>query len=127
MTNEFDDFQAKIEQAKQGGPKSEVQIRKERDKEHRSQAMHAGMEFVVSIGIATAIGYFIDEKVGTMPLFLILFFFLGTGAGFMSLFKLSKNLGHSVGYSRLHEQEKQANKTPDLKNKDSQQPRKTEE
>ena len=46
-----------------------------------------GMQFAASIVLCLLGGWWLDEKVGTSPLFLILGIFLGSGAGFYNLYK----------------------------------------
>jgi ATP synthase protein I len=52
-----------------------------------------GFAFILTLGILTAIGYFVDRLLGTLPLFLI----LGLGAGFAGglyyVYRALKTLG----------------------------------
>lgn len=75
--------------------------------------IQAGVELVGSIAVSTAIGYGLDHWLGTKPLFLILLFFLGVFAGFFNVYRVSQNLGGSVGYSELHRREKSAKTAPE--------------
>jgi len=89
-------------------------LEKEHGKKKRSAytGAQAGIEFSLSILVGGYGGYLLDDYLQTTPIFLILFFFLGVAAGFMSLFRASKNLGASVGFSELHQNEKQAKTVP---------------
>lgn len=85
------------------------------EREHRRSGhtgTQAGMEFVLSIMLGGYLGYLLDNWLGTMPLFLILLFFLGCGAGFMSLYRANKQMGSAIGYSELHKEEKQGKTLP---------------
>ncbi|MHC4469465.1 MAG: AtpZ/AtpI family protein [Planctomycetota bacterium] len=47
----------------------------------------AGMQLFVAIGLFTLLGWWIDSRSGTSPIFLILGTFLGFGVGFYTLYK----------------------------------------
>ena len=106
------DLEKKINEAKHGAEPSEDEALRIKRAHDNKAAMQAGYEFVASVLLSAILGYFIDQWLGTTPLFLILLFLLGTCAGFMAIFRLNKNLGMGVGYSELHSREKDANKSP---------------
>ena len=96
--DEFEALDAKIRKAKG----------EEETPDHSNrEGVQAGMELVLSIVIGGAIGYGIDSYFGTKPLFMIIFFLLGTGAGFLSIYRISQNLGSSVGYANTIEKHKE--------------------
>jgi len=114
MPSNLKDLEKKIHDAKHGTELSEAErLRIKRAHENKA-AMQAGYEFVASVLLSAVLGYFIDQWLGTSPTFLISLFLLGTCAGFMAIFRMNKNLGMGVGYSQLHQQEKDANKSPTL-------------
>ncbi|MBU5436731.1 AtpZ/AtpI family protein [Tissierella sp. MSJ-40] len=47
-----------------------------------------GISVITPILLGVFIGQFIDKKVGTQGIFIIVFIILGAGAGFLNLFKL---------------------------------------
>ena len=49
-----------------------------------------GVQLVVSIFIGLAFGIYLDSKIGTSPLFTIIFLLFGMVAGFMNIFRASK-------------------------------------
>lgn len=53
---------------------------------------YSGMafEFFAIIGVFTALGYFIDKKLNTNPILVIIFLLLGLGASFYRIFKQFK-------------------------------------
>ena len=115
MNGDLDDLDRKIREARHGrelDPQEQARIRREMN---NKAGMQAGIEFVASIGFCAFIGYWLDQWLGTMPAFSFVMFLVGTGAGFMSIYRASKNLGAAVGYSELHKREKDANKAPELK------------
>ena len=46
--------------------------------------------FPATIAVSAFIGYYLDKRIGTFPWLSLLFFFLGIGAAFMSLFRVVK-------------------------------------
>lgn len=49
--------------------------------------MTLGIQFAVAVGLCIAGGYWLDLKLGTTPLFLILGVFLGGSAGFLNIYR----------------------------------------
>jgi len=47
-----------------------------------------GLTMLVSIGVGFGIGWFLDHKLATGGLFLVIFILLGIGAGFWSVYRL---------------------------------------
>jgi len=71
-----------------------------------SLAMRAGSEFVAAIIVGAGIGWTLDHFIGTNPLFLIAFFFIGVAAGVWNVIKLtSPKGGGSERDSRLSQPE----------------------
>ena len=58
-------------------------------------AMRIGTEMVASLVVGVAIGYGLDEWLGTRPWFMIVFFFLGSAAGIMNVYKSAGKIGAS--------------------------------
>jgi ATP synthase protein I len=48
-----------------------------------------GIYFGVSIALGLAIGFYLDKKLGTAPIFFLIFMILGIVAGFVNLFRLT--------------------------------------
>ena len=57
-----------------------------------------GVEFVVAIGVATALGWAIDRWLGTRPWGIIVLFFLGVGAGMLNVYRAVAGIRVPVGY-----------------------------
>ena len=57
-----------------------------------------GIEFVVAIGVATALGWAIDRVLGTRPFGMIVLFFLGVAAGMLSVYRAITGQGTAVGF-----------------------------
>jgi ATP synthase protein I len=63
---------------------------KDHSEEHYSQAQLAWrmvIELVAGLGIGFGIGYGLDTLFGTMPVFLVLFIFLGLAAGVQTMMR----------------------------------------
>src|SRR5436853_760745 len=60
-----------------------------------------GIEFVVAIIVATGLGWAIDSWAGTRPWGMIVLFFLGVGAGMLSVYRAVAGIKTPVGYRRL--------------------------
>jgi ATP synthase protein I len=58
-----------------------------------SLAMRAGSEFVSAIVVGAAIGWGLDRLLGTNPLLLIVFFFIGVAAGVLNVIRLTSPKG----------------------------------
>jgi len=63
-------------------------------------AMRLGVELVAALVVGVAIGYFLDRWLGTKPWLMLVFFLLGSGAGFLNVYRVVTGLGQTVGYAR---------------------------
>ncbi len=62
------------------------------------QAFRIGTEMVAGIGVGVGIGLLLDRWLGTGPWLLILFFFLGSGAGMLNVYRAAAGIGMAPGY-----------------------------
>lgn len=51
------------------------------------QFFDVGIQFAIAIGLCLAGGYWLDKKLGTLPLFIILGTLLGASAGFLNIYR----------------------------------------
>jgi len=65
-----------------------------------SLAVRLAMELVVGFAVGVAIGFGLDYWLNTTPLFLIVFFFLGAGAGMLNVYRVATGAGQSIGYKK---------------------------
>jgi ATP synthase protein I len=56
-------------------------------------AMRIGTELVAALIVGVGIGFFLDKWLGTAPWFLVVFFFLGAGAGILNVYRMTAGLG----------------------------------
>lgn len=55
-------------------------------------ALRAGVEMVAGLVVGGGIGWLLDAWLGTGPFLLILFFFLGAGAGILNVFRIAQRM-----------------------------------
>jgi ATP synthase protein I len=62
----------------------------------RASGLSAGFqvatELVVAMMVAVAIGWFLDDWLETRPLFLLIFFFVGAGAGALNVYRRAQQI-----------------------------------
>lgn len=66
-------------------------------------AFRIGTELVAGIVVGVGIGLGLDYWLDTRPWFMILFFFLGAGAGMLNVYRTVTGIGHAVGYRKPDE------------------------
>ena len=57
------------------------------------QSLHLGIEMAATLAVGAGIGWFLDRWLDTTPWLLIVFLFLGIGAGLSNAFRLAKKYG----------------------------------
>ncbi len=63
-------------------------------------AFRIGTELVVGIVVGVGIGLGLDYWLGTKPWLMIVFFFLGAGAGMLNVYRTVTGIGHGIGYKK---------------------------
>ncbi len=69
-------------------------------KKATSRAFRMGVEVFSALVVGCGMGLLIDNYFDSKPFGLIVFFFLGCGAGFMNVFRAMKGMGYGVGYDK---------------------------
>lgn len=59
-------------------------------------AFRLAVELVAGLVVGGAIGWFIDRWLGTLPIFMLLFFGLGTAAGILNVFRTARQMQAGV-------------------------------
>ena len=75
--------------------------------------MRAGTEFIASVVAGGALGWGVDSWLHTRPWGMIILLFLGVGAGFLSIYRITNNLGAAVGFASLQKTGKADIKPPE--------------
>ena len=101
----LDELDAKIRAAQ---AKRAEKKKRETGKAHQDSglgfALRIATEMVAGIGVGVGIGLALDWWLDTGPWLLILFFFLGAGAGMMNMYRVVAGYGHAVGYKKTQDE-----------------------
>jgi ATP synthase protein I len=92
MSDELEKLSERIKKAKvvrRDAPENIEQGQDEESAREMSVSMRLGMELLAGLITGGIVGYFFDSIFNTMPLFLIVFIFLGAMAGFWTVYKLA--------------------------------------
>ncbi len=57
-----------------------------------------GVDVAAALAVGLGIGYALDAWLGTKPWLMVLFFFLGAGAGVVNVYRAVQGMGYQVGY-----------------------------
>jgi ATP synthase protein I len=57
-----------------------------------------GVDVAAALAVGLGIGYLLDAWLGTKPWLLVLFFFLGAGAGVLNVYRAVQGMGYQVGF-----------------------------
>jgi ATP synthase protein I len=63
-------------------------------------AFRMGVELVAAIVVGVGIGLLLDKALGTTPWMLVVFLFLGMGAGILNVYRATTGMGLAVGYPK---------------------------
>ena len=63
-------------------------------------ALRIGIELVAALAVGVGIGYALDRWLGTGPWLMVVFFFLGSAAGFLNVYRAVSGYGYAAGYRR---------------------------
>ena len=80
------DFDARLEKA-QDGARNDRAAGSRGEASALSRAWLVALEMITAIVVSTAIGWFFDGLFDTRPILLLVFFFLGVGAGLLNVFR----------------------------------------
>ncbi|HXM85636.1 MAG TPA: AtpZ/AtpI family protein [Stellaceae bacterium] len=64
------------------------------------QGLRIGVELVVAVVVSVGIGWALDNWFGTKPALMVVFFFLGIGAGMWNVYRAVKGMGSAMGVRR---------------------------
>ncbi|HJT07439.1 MAG TPA: AtpZ/AtpI family protein [Stellaceae bacterium] len=78
-----------------------------------SLGLRIGLELVVAVAVGLGIGWAFDRWLGTRPWGLILFLFLGIGAGMLNVYRAVSGMGMAMGYKSTNQRSAGAAKQVD--------------
>ena len=90
MTTPYD-FKTRLKIAK-SKIKKQVLSDNEKRGSFMGSAFKLGTELVAAVGVGTIIGFILDSWFDTKPWLIIIFFFLGTAAGMMNVFRTANRM-----------------------------------
>ncbi len=96
-----EDFDARLRAAQAKQAEREGETAPESRGSGLGFAFRIGTELVAGVVMGVAIGLGLDYWLDTRPWFMILFFFLGAGAGMLNVYRTVTGIGHAVGYGNL--------------------------
>lgn len=102
------DLDARLKKAQ-----SRQRAAKDREKGNDGRAANSGLglglritfDLVAALVVGVVIGLLLDYWLGTGPWMLILFFFLGSAAGMLNVYRTATGQGYAVGYQKNDEPE----------------------
>ena len=95
---------------------AEFEIRQQEERQHRKAQLPAGgmalagrvtTEIVAGVVVGTFIGWALDKWLGTTPTLMVVFFFIGSAAGMMNVWRALTGRGMAAGF--VNEKSSQAN------------------
>ncbi|HWK46116.1 MAG TPA: AtpZ/AtpI family protein [Stellaceae bacterium] len=63
-------------------------------------AFRIGVELVAALVVSLTIGWLLDRWLGTRPWLMVAFFFAGSAAGMLNVYRAASGMGLAVGYRR---------------------------
>ncbi len=110
MTDDLNDLQSRIQQAKIAAD-PDKSAKNPDDATATQTGIRAVTDVIATPIVCGAAGIGIDQWFDTSPIFFILLALLGLCAGFWNLSRMMNGNDSSVGFKRLQNKEKEANKT----------------
>ena len=94
----LEELHAKLKVARGQIEMADVKIDGSKPGSGLGMALKIGVEFVSAVGVGVAIGLLLDYWLETKPWLMVLFFVLGSAAGFLNIFRTMSGYGYAVGY-----------------------------
>lgn len=108
-----DDLDARLQQARAKRSGTQEDQDRETIRSGLGFALRLGVEIVAALAVGVGIGLLLDRWLGTAPWMLVVFFFMGSAAGFLNLYRAVSGHGYAAGYQRNEKERSSESKSPD--------------
>lgn len=71
------------------------------DQRAAASALRVATDLVAALGVGAFLGYWLDEWLGTRPLFMVVMFFLGFAAGFLNIYRAQMGNDYEIGFKSM--------------------------
>ena len=104
---------------------AEFEIRQQEERHHRKAQLPAGgmalagrvtTELVAGVVVGTFIGWALDKWLGTTPTLMVVFFFIGSAAGMMNVWRALTGQGMAAGFVNEKSSQADENKANEQNN-----------
>lgn len=72
-----------------------------KDASGAASALRVATDLVAALGVGAFLGYWLDEWLGTRPLFMVVMFFLGFAAGFLNIYRAQMGKDYEIGFKSM--------------------------
>jgi ATP synthase protein I len=103
----LDDLDAKLRQARTQRPVENATEDPDTVSSGLGFGLRIGIELVAALAVGVGIGLLLDRWLDTTPLMLVVFFFLGSAAGFLNVYRAVSGYGYAAGYRRENDRAQQ--------------------
>ncbi|MEI9987643.1 MAG: AtpZ/AtpI family protein [Aliidongia sp.] len=97
-----DQLEARIAEARrrQQGPEAKPKVTDSLSGNFMGAAFRIGVELVAALIVSVGFGWLLDRWLGTRPWLMVAFFFLGSAAGMMNVYRVANGMGLAAGFKR---------------------------
>ena len=97
-----DQLEARIAEARrrQQGKEAKPRVSDGLSGNFMGAAFRIGVELVAALVVSVGFGWLLDRWFGTRPWLMVAFFFLGSAAGMMNVYRVANGLGLAAGYKK---------------------------
>jgi ATP synthase protein I len=97
-----DQLAARIAQARrqQQSPAAGPKVKNDFSGKFVGTAFRIGVELVAALVVSVGLGWLLDRWLGTRPWLMVAFFFIGSAAGMLNVYRVVNGMGLAAGYKR---------------------------
>lgn len=98
----LDQLDARIAEARrrQQGKSTSPRVTDDLSGKFMGTAFRIGVELVAALVVSVGVGWLLDRWLGTRPWLMVAFFFIGSAAGMMNVYRVVNGMGLAAGYKR---------------------------